>query len=74
MLGEETATGVVGAYGQGGVPLANRDRSQFAALAFKGLELVPPGVVVTTDWRPDSPELRPSPSEVSTNAGVARKP
>jgi hypothetical protein len=48
--------------------------SQFAALAFSGLELVPPGVVVTTDWRPDSGAHRPPPSEVSTNAGVARKP
>ena len=48
--------------------------SQFAALAFSCLELVPPGVVVTTDWRPDSGAHRPPPSEVSTNAGVARQP
>jgi hypothetical protein len=74
MVGDETAKRVVGAYGQGGVPLADRDSSQFAALAFSGLELVPPGVVVTTDWRPDSGAHRPPPSEVSTNAGVARKP
>lgn len=74
MVGDETAKRVVGAYGQGGVPLADRDSSQFAALAFSGLELVPPGVVVTTDWRPDSGAHRPPPSEVSTNAGIARKP
>jgi O-methyltransferase involved in polyketide biosynthesis len=73
MVGDETAKRVVGAYGQGGIPLADRDSSQFAALAFSGLELVPPGVVVTTDWRPDSGAHRPPPSEVSTNTGVARK-
>jgi hypothetical protein len=74
MVGEKTGESVVGAYGSGGVALADRDSSQFGALVFKGLELVPPGVVPTTDWRPDFSELRPSPSEVSTNAGVARKP
>ena len=36
---------------------------------------VPPGVLVTSEWRPDpGSEPRPLPSEVSTNAGVARKP
>ena len=74
MLGEDTGGRVVGAYGQGGVPLADRDSSQFGALVFSGLELVPPGVVPTTDWRPEVTDLRPPPSEVSTNAGVARKP
>ena len=74
MVGDKTGERVVGAYGSGGVPLADRDSSQFGALVFKGLELVPPGVVPTTDWRPDSAEFRPPPSEVSTNAGVARKP
>jgi hypothetical protein len=73
-MGEKTGERVVGAYGSGGVPLADRDSSEFGDLVFKGLELVPPGVVPTTDWRPDSAGLRPPPSDVSTNAGVGRKP
>jgi hypothetical protein len=42
---------------------------------FAGLELVPPGVVVTTKWRPDlGPRSGARPSDVCTNVGVARKP
>jgi S-adenosyl methyltransferase len=74
MRGEQTGSNVAGAYQQGGVGLADRDGCQFADLAFAGLELVPPGVVVTTEWRPDVDSFRPAPWEVSTNAGVARKP
>jgi hypothetical protein len=74
MVGEQTASNVAGAYQRGGVGLADRDGSQFADLAFTGLELMPPGVVVTTEWRPDVGSFRPAPWEVSTNAGVARKP
>jgi len=42
---------------------------------FDGLELVPPGVVPMSEWRPD-PDAgpRPAPSEVGGNAGMARKP
>ena len=75
MVGEETGQRVTGAYAHGGVQLADRDSAQFADLVFDGLELVAPGVVVTSEWRPDpGSALRPLPSEVSTNAGVARKP
>ena len=74
MVGEGTASGVVGAYQRGGVLLTDRDSSRFADLVFAGLELVPPGVVLTSDWRPEAGAFRPSPTEVSTNAGVARKP
>jgi hypothetical protein len=56
------------------VLLTDRDSSRFADLVFAGLELVPPGVVLTSDWRPEARAFRPSPTEVSTNAGVARKP
>jgi hypothetical protein len=43
------------------------------------VDALPPGSYVvsshgTTDWRPDSGAHRPPPSEVSTNAGVARQP
>jgi len=74
MVGERTANNVTGAYQQGGVALADRDSRQFADLVFSGLELVPPGVVATADWRSEADPLRPPPSEVSTNAAVARKP
>ena len=50
-----------------------RDSGDFARLAFSGLELVPPGVVLVSEWRPDSDTHRPTPSEVSCYGGVARK-
>jgi hypothetical protein len=50
-----------------------RDSDEFASLAFSDLELVPPGVVLVTEWRPDSKAPRPSPAEVSCYGGVARK-
>jgi hypothetical protein len=51
-----------------------RDSSEFARLAFSGLDLVPPGVVVVSEWRPDASGPRPTPAEVSFCGGVARKP
>lgn len=68
------AAGAVGALRQGGVPVVSRDSSEFADLVFDGLELVPPGVVVTSEWRPDpGSKPRPLPAEVGVNAAVARK-
>jgi hypothetical protein len=43
-------------------------------LAFTGLELAPPGMVVTSEWRPEGDGPRPMPSEVNTYGGVGRKP
>lgn len=51
-----------------------RDSGEFAALAFSGLELVPPGVVLVSEWRPDDGVLLPTPAEVNFYGGVARKP
>jgi hypothetical protein len=62
------------AYRSSGVPLQVRDSDEFARLAFGGLELVPPGVVLVSEWRPDTQEPRPTPAEVSIYGGVARKP
>jgi hypothetical protein len=45
--------GVVRNYRQNGVPIQARGRDEFAAMAFGGLRLVDPGVVLLTDWRPD---------------------
>jgi hypothetical protein len=60
-------------YREAGLRMNARDADEFASLAFSGLELVPPGVVLASDWRPDSDAPRPTPAEVSCYAGVARK-
>jgi hypothetical protein len=51
-----------------------RDSDDFARLAFSGLDLVPPGVVLVSEWHRDCTGPRPLPSEVSCYGGVARKP
>ena len=50
-----------------------RDSSEFARLAFTGLELIAPGVTLVSEWRPDSDAPRPIPAEVNVYGGVARK-
>jgi hypothetical protein len=77
VTGEHHRTGgtvAVRTYRTSGVPLRLRDCDEFAELAFRGLELVPPGVVPVSDWRPEGsgPGLRPD--EVNCYGGVARKP
>jgi hypothetical protein len=62
------------AYHKAGLPMNARDADEFASLAFSGLELVPPGVVLVSEWRPDSTAPRPTAAEVSCYGGVARKP
>jgi hypothetical protein len=62
------------AYLEAGLSMHVRDADEFAPLAFSGLELVPPGVVLVSEWRPDSNAPRPTPAEVSIYGGVARKP
>jgi hypothetical protein len=62
------------AYQEARVPLQPRDSDEFAKLAFSGLELVPPGVVLVSEWRPDDAGPRPLPAEVNIYGGVARKP
>jgi hypothetical protein len=61
-------------YRKAGIPMQIRDADEFASLVFSGLELVPPGVVLASEWRPESNAPRPSPAEVSCYGGVARKP
>jgi S-adenosyl methyltransferase len=62
------------AYLDAGLTMNSRDSDQFARMAFSGLEMVPPGVVLVSEWRPDSRAPRPTPAEVSCYGGVARKP
>jgi hypothetical protein len=54
--------------------MQKRDSDVFAGLAFCGLELVPPGLVLVSEWRPDDPGPRPGPAEVNCYGGVGRKP
>jgi SAM-dependent methyltransferase len=69
----EGLSGAGRAYSQGGMRGAIRNSDEFGELAFDGLELVDPGVVLVSEWRPEEP-IRPMPSEVNTYGGVARKP
>ncbi|HXT91803.1 MAG TPA: SAM-dependent methyltransferase, partial [Trebonia sp.] len=62
------------AYERGGMRGAIRDGQEFAHLVFAGLELVPPGVVVVSEWRPEPGHILPSAAEVGMNGAVARKP
>lgn len=61
------------AYRASGIPFEPRDHDDFAGAAFRGLDLVPPGVVLVSEWRPEE-DARPSAAEVSTYGGVGRKP
>ena len=70
----EEAEAALRAYRASGVTFQPRDSGDFARLAFAGLDLVPPGVVLASEWRPEGGALRPSPAEVSCYGGVGRKP
>src|SRR5579875_616668 len=61
-------------YSDAGLRGALRTAEEFADLAFAGLELVEPGLVLVSDWRPEPGSLRPQPAEVSMYGAVARKP
>ena len=74
-VSHEVEQGITRAYATGGVNVTVRDHSQFADIAFRGLELVPPGLLVISEWRPESAASpRPQAWEVSVNGAVARKP
>jgi hypothetical protein len=61
-------------YRAGGVPFQLRTTDEVAELAFAGLELVDPGLVVVSEWRPEGTDLRPLAAEVAIVGGVAKKP
>jgi hypothetical protein len=61
-------------YRGSGVPFQLRTTDEIAELAFGGLELVDPGLVVVSEWRPQSTGPHPLPAEVGIVGGVARKP
>jgi hypothetical protein len=70
----EGAAAWTGTYRASGVPFQLRSTDEVAELAFTGLELVDPGLVVVSEWRPEGPDLRPPPAEVAIVGGVAKKP
>jgi hypothetical protein len=47
-----------------------RDSDVFARLVFNGLDLVSPGVVLTSEWRNDDPEPHPTPAAALPPARV----
>ena len=61
-------------YRDSGVPFQLRTADEFTGLAFTGLTMVEPGLVVVSDWRPDDSGPRPLPAEVGINGAIARKP
>jgi S-adenosyl methyltransferase len=61
------------AYTRGGVDVIGRDHDVFADLVFRGLTLVPPGVVVVSEWRSGEDAILPPRADVSNNGAVARK-
>jgi S-adenosyl methyltransferase len=61
------------AYLDAGITMHARDSDQFARLAFGSLEMVPPGVVLVSEWRQDMPGPMPTPTEVNCYGGIGRK-
>jgi hypothetical protein len=70
---ERTAAGQA-AMRDAGITMQKRDSDVFAEIAFNGLDLVAPGVVLVSEWRPEGSQPRPSPGEVSIYGGVGLKP
>jgi SAM-dependent methyltransferase len=66
----EEASRARGLYQRASAPLVTRTRQQIAGL-FEGLDLVEPGLVLTTGWRPQ--EEIPGAERAGLYAGVARK-
>jgi hypothetical protein len=69
----DTLAGAGRAYQERGLIGQIRTSEEFAGLAFAGLEMVDPGVVLVSEWRPQATGPRPLASEVNTYGGVARK-
>jgi SAM-dependent methyltransferase len=71
---QQTISGGTRAYKEGGVVSQGRTIDEFAQLVFRGLEMVDPGLVLVSEWRPEGENLRPLPAEVGMYGGVGRKP
>jgi hypothetical protein len=74
VTGEYFTKEMLDAFAKSPAPAYYRDRGQVEEF-FAGLDLVPPGVVSTVDWRSqDEPEPRPTAAEATAYCGVGRKP
>ena len=62
------------AYRAVGVRVRSRTADEFGRMFFSGLELVPPGVVLTSEWRQEAVGPRPKAEEVNAYGAVGRKP
>jgi hypothetical protein len=74
---EHDPQGVMGlerTYQAAGVAAQSRVVDDFAELALRGLDLVDPGLVLVSDWRPESGGPLPLASEVNWYGAVGRKP
>ena len=61
-------------YRSAGIAFQYRNRAEFERFV-DGLELVPPGIVPMTEWRPESGTTDgPSPAQASAYAALGRKP
>jgi SAM-dependent methyltransferase len=65
--------GMERAYRSAGITAQSRTVEEFGRLAFSGLELVDPGLVLVSEWRPTEGP-RPRADEVNCYGAVARKP
>ncbi len=70
----EGVHGLERTYRAGGVACQARTVDQFAGLALPGLDIVDPGLVLVSEWRPSTSGPRPLASEVNWYGAVARKP
>jgi hypothetical protein len=70
----EGVSGLARTYQASGVACQARTADEFEELAFTGLEMVDPGVVLVSEWRPSQRGPRPLPSEVNWYGGIGRKP
>lgn len=70
----EGVHGLERTYRAGGVTAQARTTEEFGHMVFPGLELVPPGLVLVSEWRPEDGGPRPKPAEVNWYGAVARKP
>jgi hypothetical protein len=70
----EGVGGLERTYQASGLPAQARAADEFADLVFHGLELVDPGLVLVSEWRPDGAGPRPLAAEVNWYGAIARKP
>lgn len=73
---EHNPSGLAGAgraYQRAGLTGKLRTADEFTDVAFRGLEMVDPGVVLVSEWRRQAAGVPPLASEVNSYCGVARK-